>query len=82
MRKNFDLNVSIINFLKTSVDVVVVQISRVIIILEMMDDGLNDLLSEAVNEYQKEEGVLDDGLDNILSQSLDMFEEQSEEARI
>ena len=54
------------------------QISRVI--LEMMDDGLDDLLSQAVNGYQKE-GVLDDGLDNILSQSLDMFEEQSEEAR-
>ena len=29
--------------------------------LEMMSDGLDDLLSQAVDQYEKEEVVLDDG---------------------
>ena len=33
----------------------------------MMSDGLDDLLSQAVDSYEKEEVVLDDGLDEILS---------------
>ena len=48
----------------------------------MMSDGLDDLLSQEVDQYEKEEVILDDGLDEILSQSLeddaiditDMFE--------
>ena len=35
--------------------------------LEMINDGLDDLLSQAVDQYEKEEVVLDDGLDEILS---------------
>ena len=35
--------------------------------LEMTSDGLDDLLSQAVDQYEKEEVVLDDGLDEILS---------------
>ena len=30
--------------------------------LEMMSDGLDDLLSQTVDEYEKEKVVLDDGL--------------------
>ena len=43
----------------------------------MMDDGLDDLLSQAVGQCEKEEVDLDDGLDGILSQSLDIFEQKS-----
>ena len=43
----------------------------------MMDDGLDDLLSQAVDRCVKEEVDLDDGLDGILSQSLDIFEQKS-----
>ena len=42
----------------------------------IMEDGHDDLLSEAVNRSQREEIDLDDGLDHILSQSLHMFEEK------
>ena len=35
--------------------------------LEMMSDGLDDLLSQAVGQYEKEDVVLDDGFDEILS---------------
>ena len=42
---------------------------------EMMEDGRDDLLSQAVNRNQRGEIGLGDGLDHILSQSLDMFEE-------
>ena len=45
----------------------------------MMSDGLDDLLSQAVDQCEKEEVLLDDGLDEILSQSLDMFEQKSVE---
>lgn len=45
-------------------------------LFEIIDDGLDDLLSQAVVGYENEEVVLGDGLDNILLQSLDMFEEQ------
>ena len=45
--------------------------------LEMMSDGLDDLLSQAVDQYEKEEVVLDDGFNEIFSQSLDMFEKKS-----
>ena len=38
---------------------------------DMMDDGLDDLLSQAVDPCEKEEVDLDDGFDGILSQSLD-----------
>ena len=44
---------------------------------DMMDDGLDDLLSQAVDRCEKEEFDLDDGLDGILSQSLDIFEQKS-----
>ena len=44
---------------------------------DMTDDGLDDLLSPAVDPCEKEEVVLDDGFDGILSQSLDIFEQKS-----
>ena len=45
---------------------------------DIMDDGLDDLLSQAVDRCEKEEVDLDcDGLDGILSQSLDIFEQKS-----
>ena len=44
---------------------------------DMMDDGLDDLLSQAVDRCEEEEVDLDDGLDGILSQSLDIFEQKS-----
>ena len=44
---------------------------------DMMDDGLDDSLSQAVDRCKKEEVDLDDGLDGILSQSLDIFEQKS-----
>ena len=43
---------------------------------DMMDDGLDDFLSQAVDRCEKEFD-LDDGLDRILSQSLDIFEQKS-----
>ena len=44
---------------------------------DIMDDGLDDLLSQAVDRCEKEEVDLDcDGLDGILSQSLDIFEQK------
>ena len=43
---------------------------------DTMDDGLDDLLSQAVDRCEKEVD-LDDGLDGILSQSLDIFEQKS-----
>ena len=43
---------------------------------DMMDDGLDDLLSQAVDRCEKEEVDLDNGLDGILSQSLDIFEQK------
>lgn len=46
-------------------------------LLEMMNDGLDDLLSQGVDQYEKEEVILDDGLDEILSQSFGMFEQES-----
>lgn len=46
-------------------------------LLEMMSDGLDDLLSQGVDQYEKEEVILDDGLDEILSQSFGMFEQES-----
>ena len=45
--------------------------------LEMMSSGLNDMLSQAVDQYENEEVVLDEGLDEIIFQSLDMFEQKS-----
>ena len=33
----------------------------------MMSDGLDDLLSQTVDEYEKEKVVLDDGLTEIPS---------------
>ena len=45
---------------------------------DIMDDGLDDLLSQAVDRCEKEEVDLDcDGLDGILSQSLDIFAQKS-----
>ena len=46
-------------------------------LLVMMSDGLDDLLSQGVDQYEKEEVILDDGLDEILSQSFGMFEQKS-----
>ena len=43
----------------------------------MMYDGLDDLLSQAEDQCEKEKVDLDDGLDGILSQSLDIFEQKS-----
>ena len=42
-----------------------------------MSDGLDDLLSQGVDQYEKEEVILDDGLDEILSQSFGMFQQKS-----
>ena len=44
---------------------------------KLMDDGLDELLSQAVDRCEKEEVDLDDGLDGILSQPLDIFEQKS-----
>jgi len=46
-------------------------------LLEVMSDGLDDLLSQGVDQYEKEEVILDDGLNEILSQSFGMFEQKS-----
>ena len=46
-------------------------------LLVMMSDGLDDLLSQGVDQCEKEEVILDDGLDEILSQSFGMFEQKS-----
>ena len=43
----------------------------------MMDYGLDDLLSQAVDRCEKEEVDSDDGLDGILTLSLDIFEQKS-----
>ena len=43
----------------------------------MMSSGLNDMLSQAVDQYENEEVVLDEGLDEIIFQSLDMFKQKS-----
>ena len=44
---------------------------------DIMDDGLDDLLSQAVDRCEKEVDLDCDGLDGILSQSLDIFEQKS-----
>ena len=42
-----------------------------------MSDGLDDLLSQAVDQYEKEEGGLDNELDEIFSQCFDILEQKS-----
>ena len=44
---------------------------------EVVIDDLDEVLSQAVDKYEREEAFSNDGLDEILSQSLDrdMFEE-------
>ena len=42
---------------------------------ELVIDDLDEVLSQAVDKYEREEAFSNDGLDEILSQSLDMFEE-------
>ena len=42
---------------------------------EVVIDELDEVLSQAVDNYEREEAFSNDGLDEILSQSLDMFEE-------
>ena len=41
---------------------------------EVVDDDLDEVLSQAVDKHEREEAFSNDGLDEILSQSLDMFE--------
>ena len=43
-------------------------------LFEMMDDGQDNSLPRAADQYRKEEVVLDCGLDKILSQPPNMFE--------
>ena len=44
-------------------------------LFEVLDDDLDEVLSQAVDKHEREEAFCNDGLDEILSQSLDMFEE-------
>ena len=44
-------------------------------LFEVVDDDLDEVLSQAVDKHEREEACCNDGLDEILSQSLDMFEE-------
>ena len=44
-------------------------------LFEVVDDDLDEVLSQAVDKHEREEAFCNDGLDEILSQSLDMFEE-------
>ena len=44
-------------------------------LFEVVDDDLDEVLSQAVDKHEREEVFCNDGLDEILSQSLDMFEE-------
>ena len=41
---------------------------------EVVIDDLEEVLSQAVDKYEREEAFSNDGLDLILSQSLNMFE--------
>ena len=44
-------------------------------LFEVVDDDLEEVLSQAVNKHEREEAFCNDGLDEIFSQSFDMFEE-------
>ena len=44
-------------------------------LFEVVNDDLDEVLSQAVDKHEREEAFCNDGLDEILSQSLDMFEE-------
>ena len=44
-------------------------------LFEVVIDDLDEVLSQAVDEHEREEAFSNEGLDEILSQSLDMLEE-------